>query len=533
MERCDKTPLKRRALHAGVHIGCNALSAALLLALAMPTALAQSMSLGDQLDAQLGLGDPSGCVDFLRITDADIVDAGDSQRAVNTRLNRLDDLDQIGDGLHAICGPSAVGSASSLGGGLNSVQATKTVSQFRLVRRRIDQRLPRRPRTVQESPLMLLLQPARLQSDEELRRQAPAGVAVFGDVEYERQDRETTRYEDGYEADIAGGTIGIDYAWDRAVVGAWGGYRRMDGDFRGGFERFLSDPAQLAAVCGGVLPGGDFDLDGGRFGGFAGWRLGDAGFIDINASRSRRDYRYDRNTCMIEVTAQPLSYVNGQLFGGGLPIDDIYAGRISGDTDITETGFSIRAGFDNNRGAWTFGPRATLGYSRTTIDAYSESGRSTVDNPVTPNNPVNPADPNPPLPDQGRIINRALGDPIGLELAYREQKHDSLLLELGGLVERRFETSRGMLVAHASAYWRHEFKDEPRVATVRFVQDLRPDPVFFSFVNGQVDADTALFSVGLTAVFNERAAMRFEVTHLAFDSYLDSTGVSAQVRVGL
>ena len=527
MERCDKTPLKRRALHAGVCIGCNALSAALLLALAMPTALAQSMSLGDQLDAQLGLGNPSGCVDFLRITDADLVDAGnDPQLAVNRQLNRLDARGQIGDGLHAICGPSAVGSASSLGGGLNTVQATKTVSQFRLVRRRIDQRLPRRPRTVQESPLMLFLQPARLQSDGELRRQAPAGVAVFGDVEYEQQDRETTRYEDGYEADIAGGTIGIDYAWDRAVVGAWGGYKRMDGDFRGGFERFLSDPAQLAAVCGGVLPGGDFDLKGGRFGGFAGWRLGDAGFIDINASRSRRDYRYKRNTCMIEVTAEPLSYVNGELFGGGLLIDDIYAGRISGDTDITETGVSIRAGFDSSRGAWTFGPRATLGYARSTIDAYAETGRSTVDNPVTPNGAGLP-------PDGGRIINRALGDPIGLELAYREQEHDSLLLEIGGLVERRFETSRGMLVAHASAYWRHEFKDELRFATVRFVQDLRPDPVFFSFVNGQVDADTALFSVGLTAVFNERAAMRFEVTHLAFDSYLDSTGVSAQVRVGL
>lgn len=532
--RTSRTFTPRRRLQAGC--GSTALCVLLLLPATPLRAQALPPSLGDRVAELLALGDADGCVDFLRISDAEIQEAGDRQAAVNNALNALEAAGDIGDGLHAICGPSAVGSASALGGALDSAQATKTVSQFRLVRRRIDRRLPpRRPRPVQESPLMLFLQPAVPVRDPALGQAVQDGVAVFGEVEYERQDREATRLLDGYEADLRAGLIGIDYGWNRTVLGAWGGYRRMDGDLTSGFAPFLDDPAQQAAACGGVSPGGDFDLDGGSLGVFAGWKLGDSGFVDLNAARSRRDYRYTRNTCVIEITATPVSFVNGGLVGGPpdspQPIDDIYAGYISGDTDVTESGLSLRAGFDRSRGAWTFGPRATLAYTRTSIDAYAETGWSTVANQVEPNNPAPLGDP--PGPGQGRIITRAIGDGIGLELAYREQRHDSLLLEVGGVVERRFEHARGQLVAHASAYWRHEFRDDLRYATASFVQDLRPDPVVFAFANGEVDADTAVFTLGLTAVFNARAAMRLELSHLAFDRHLDATGISAQVRVGL
>lgn len=528
--RTSRTSTPRPRLRAG----CSAVLCALMLPLLANGARAQSQppSLGELIERSLALGFASGCVNFLRLSETDIANAGSAQNAVNDALNALETAGEIGDGLHAICGPSAVGSASALGGALNTVQATKTVSQFRLVRRRIDHRLgPRRQRPVQEAPLMLFLQPAGPGPDPELRREVHGGVAVFGEVEYEQQDREATRLVDGYEAHVRAGMIGLDYVFGSAVVGAWGGYRRMDGDLIGGFAPFLSDPAQQSAACGGVSPGGDFDLDGGSLGVFAGWTLGDSGFFDLNASRSRRDYRYTRNTCVIEITSQPLTFVNGQLLGSGQAIDDIYAGYISGDTDVTESAISLRAGFDRSRGAWSFGPRATLAYTRTTIDAYAETGWSTVDNPVTPNNNAAPGVD--PQPGQGRIIEREIGDGIGLELAYREQRHDSLLLEVGGVVERRFEHARGQLVAHASAYWRHEFRDDLRFATASFAQDGRQDPVVFSFANGEVDADTAVFTLGLTAVFNARAAMRLELSHLAFDRHLDATGISAQVRVGL
>jgi hypothetical protein len=136
---------------------------ALLLGLAASTAHAQSqpLSLDDQLRDQLALGDANGCVDLLRITPADIdTDNGETPGdVVNDELERLaDDLDQIDKELRAICGPSAVGSASSLGGALDSVQATKTVSQFKLARRRIDQRLPRRGRRPTSASLMLMMQ---------------------------------------------------------------------------------------------------------------------------------------------------------------------------------------------------------------------------------------------------------------------------------------------------------------------------------------------------------------------------------------
>ncbi len=520
------------------------LLAALLLALVASAAHAQSQppSLDDQLREQLALGDADGCVDLLHITQDDIDAAGSSQEAVDTELTNLAGVGQIGNELRAICGPSAVSSASSLGGALDSAQATKTVSQFKLARRRIDQRLPRRDRRPTSASLMLMLQP---EPEREISRYASEGYGVFGEIDYERRERDATRYEDGYKGHVNSGSLGFDYAWERGVAGVWGGYSSADADFRGGsaqaftsfdgapdaaFDSLLSDPAVLSGVCGGAVPGGDFDLEGSRFGAFVSWKFSDSVFMDFAASRSRMDYGYARDTCVIEAQGiDTLVYDGTVLFndnGDGIfdpnadnAVDDIYAGTVSGDTTVTDDALSVRAGFDKAVGAWSFGPRATLYYLRSKVDGYEETGRSTVANTVESN--------------VGTEVFRNLGGPLGLELAYDDRDEDATLLEVGGVVERLFETGNSTLIAHASAYWRHQFDDSQRFTTARFVQDLRPTPTFFSFASNEIDADTALFSLGVTALFAQRAVVRLEVTHLAFDTLVDSTAVSLQFRVGL
>ncbi len=122
---------------------------------------------------------------------------------------------------------------------------------------------------------------------------------------------------------------------------------------------------------------------------------------------------------------------------------------------------------------------------------------------------------------------------MGLELAYEDHDEDATLLELGGVVERHFETDNGMVIAHASAYWRHQFDDSRRFSTVQFVQDRRPTPTQFTFASNEIDPDNALFSLGVTALFAQRAVVRLEVTYLAFDTLIDSTVVSLQFRVAL
>ena len=92
------------------------------------------------LRTTLGLGNAAGCLPLLRIQSND-PDAFDK---VVTALQNPNS--GLGNELRAICAPSAVASSSALGGGMQSLQAVKTVTQFRLARSRIDQRLTSKPK---------------------------------------------------------------------------------------------------------------------------------------------------------------------------------------------------------------------------------------------------------------------------------------------------------------------------------------------------------------------------------------------------
>jgi hypothetical protein len=176
-------------------------------------------SLDQALTDTLALGDASGCS-----TAFGIPDFAGNQEDHDQFLRGLRDTNQLGSELTAVCGSSAVASAAALGGSLGSLQTTKTVSQFRLARHRVDSRLDLRGRRfglIGSTMLAELGEPLRppMTDASGLEPTTLSGFGVFAQGDYERRDRDTTTLEAGYEADILGGLIGVDYAAPGRAIG--------------------------------------------------------------------------------------------------------------------------------------------------------------------------------------------------------------------------------------------------------------------------------------------------------------------------
>jgi hypothetical protein len=491
-----------------IALGCLCLAPN--VAAAQTTPAAPPPTQDQQVRQLLGLGASSGCFALLGVND--------DTASVTTELERLGVL--IGNGLRAICGPSAVNSASSLGGGLNSLQATKTVTQSNLARRRIERRRAAARRKPSRDGWTTRFQPSASLT---LGDPAPTGGGLFGELQLDRRDRVDTDYEHGYTSNIAGIAGGADYAGIRGVVGGWFGRTQQTADFQrfsaliGGFAddsfaEVLSNRTVLRAVCGGISDAGSFTQRSTRFGGFGAWSVGGRGFMDAAFVWSRHDQEYDRNVCAIEA-AGAIEFVGGELRSDiGEEIDDIFAGTVTGEFAVREISASLRAGVDLGD-AVVFSPRVAVTLTRAATNAYTEAGRSTVANTVVSNEDV--------------AVTRRLGDPIGLELAFEPQSRLSILIEAGAEISGR----AGPIVPHAAGYWRRELRDDFPIVSARFAQDLRPDPTIFDFGLDAHDTNAFLFSVGVSAFAGDRVSARVDLSTLAADALFSSRLISAQVRV--
>jgi uncharacterized protein YhjY with autotransporter beta-barrel domain len=503
-------------------LGCSA------AALAEPTA----RSLDQALVEALSLGRAAGCGPAFGLQDF-----GSDQLALDTKLVELRDSGQISKEVAAICGSSAVSSSSALGGSLGSLQTTKTVSQFRLARSRADSRLNARGKRAGLGGPVLLAQlgaglPVMTGDATSADVEADAGPGVFVHATGERRDRVTTALEAGYRANVAEVLIGMDYATrDRWVAGAWVGYNSVDANYRnpnvlvgGTVGAFGGSVATLQSEICKVGPGGGFDDKGARFGGFVAKRFGDS-FADIAVQYSRRDYAYQRNVCAIEAGSEEIvrdpDSVSGfssraTIADGGTKIDDIYAGTVFGKAKLTEWGMSARVGLDVLAEQFQWGPRVSLTYLRTTVGAYTESGRTSVTNLVESNN------------KDVLFTNRTAGDPTGLELAFDRQRRTSLQSEVQLVAAYRFDTSVGTLVPRVSASWLHEFKGERQLVGLRMAQDFRADPTRFSFTTDSVDKNKGALALGLSMVQGPQFTADVEVSRLFADDRFDSTKVAVQ-----
>jgi hypothetical protein len=478
----------------------------------------------------LGLGDSDGCVGLLFPELNPAQYAGVDQLQSGTRLQSVGD--RFGNELRAICGPSAVNSASSLGGSLGTVQPTKTATQYDVARGRLDQRLKEPPKGKPSKNIGFALGGFQPSPSLSTFGELPGGVGLFGGISFDQRDRADTPFESGFDSDVREVTVGLDFVRGRGIVGGFFERAEQEADFtsfspllplgvdQDTFASVLQDPSVLTRVCGGLSDGGTFEHKATRVGGFAGWGVGGPGFVDASFGWARREHDYARNVCTIEAQG-PLTFdpLTGRLFSGTTLVDDIFAGAMTGLSKSRETTFSVRTGANIGNDVITVGPRATLTMVKVSTDAFVELGRSTVANDVVPVDPGL----DPPLP----TIRRTLGGPIGFELAVDEQSRTSVAFEAGAEIGFHL----GPLVPHVAGYWRREFKDDVHVVSARFAQDLRATPTTFEFGNDGFDRDTLVTGFGVTALAGDRVTARVAFTKLHADDIFNSKTFSAHVRV--
>jgi outer membrane autotransporter protein len=163
------------------------------------------------------------------------------------------------------------------------------------------------------------------------------GFSLFVSTEYQKFDRDTTRFETGFDRDTVGATVGADYLFRNGLVlGAAVSYAHEFGAYDGG-GGFDHDAYGILAY-GSIVPIPNM-------------------FVDVAGGYIRKAYSFDRRVDLA---------VNGAAFDG----------VASGDTDGNEFRIGVNAGYDFVFGRFTVGPRVGVTYRDITMDDYRESGQT-------------------------------------------------------------------------------------------------------------------------------------------------------------
>ena len=217
---------------------------------------------------------------------------------------------------------------------------------------------------------------------------------------------------------------------------------------------------------------GDMGVDGYTLSLYATYYHDQHGYLDAIASLGWNDFTTNRRV-------DP---------GSGIP-----AAIVSGDTQGTEYTLSVGGGYDFNRGGLSFGPFARVNYISADIDSYTENTST------------------------------------GFEFDYYDQSVQSLRTHLGAQLSYAISTSRGILSPQLRAEWAHEFQDDSRFITARFLND--PTQTQFSLHTDNPDRNFFNLGVGLTATFAEgrSAFLYYEKTLKERD--LNQESIAAGVRL--
>lgn len=306
-----------------------------------------------------------------------------------------------------------------------------------------------------------------------------AGLGLWASGDYTRRDREVTTFEDGYESDVVGASAGVDYRFaDFLVAGLAYNFSDIEADFTGG-GNFDTDSHGVVAY-GSLSPIAQLFLDGSI--GYA-WK----------------DYSVERPVSFTEVNQNEPSTITLQ-----------HVGIASSDTDGGELSARGIVGYDHALGGVTLGPRAGVNFVHTEVDGYSESGTA-----VGPQLPF------------GRT------GPTGTELVYDDRTRQSLQSVLGAALSAASSMGFGVLIPAFEFEWVHEFSDDQRRYSARFVEDLRPDPVKFRFQNERPDRDFFNLNAGVSLVLAHGVQVFAQYRTILGHEDFDSRGAAAGVRVEL
>jgi outer membrane autotransporter protein len=277
------------------------------------------------------------------------------------------------------------------------------------------------------------------------------GLGVFVSGEYERFDKDITRFEPGYGSDIGSVTVGADYLFGKHfIAGIAFKYANINGEFDSS--------------------GGSFDTD--SYGGlvYASFVPVPNFFADVVAGYAGKNYSMERGISFNENFSTEIASPR-RVSANGLT---------SSNTDGDEYKAGISAGYDFIWKNFTVGPRLGVNYQYTTIDAFAEGSISATICVVR------------------RLEECNSTTATGLELAYDQQSQTSLTSVLGMYASAAISTNFGVLVPQAIAGWVHEFKDSQRIISFRFVED--PGRNRFHFLNDPPDRNYANLGVGVSMI---------------------------------
>ena len=230
------------------------------------------------------------------------------------------------------------------------------------------------------------------------------------------------------------------FSFDTAGLTTGADYRFSDQFVLGGAFTYASQSSDFDASAGKLdVTGYHFNV----YGLYNNHELyyNDAFYIDAIASFGWNDYETNRRITLGSFTESA-----------------------DGDTSGDEYAFSLGVRYKVDQGSFTFGPYGRASYIRADIDGYQE-----------------------------RAADGATSS--GVLLAIDKQKVDSLTTALGAEASYSFDTPYGVFSPHLRFDWTHQFLDDGRFITSRFLND----PTLTSFAVPTDDPDRNYFNLGIGA----------------------------------
>jgi uncharacterized protein YhjY with autotransporter beta-barrel domain len=299
---------------------------------------------------------------------------------------------------------------------------------------------------------------------------------------------EISRFETGRLAAF----VSIDRQTERQRVTQFEAGRRayslaatFGADYRLGTTAVVGVALSRTDLSGKFIGGGDFETRSRGTWVYGSWFPRDRLFFDLGVGEDSRDQQTRRLVGLRTVTETPTSTVISVV--PPLRLTD-------GSTESRDRGAEVGGGFDVVLRNMTFGPRIGLSARRRTVEGFVESG----DTPMT--------------------------------LHFDGQKVRSLRSALGIQASRAFGLQSGALVAQLNLDWLHEYRDDQRVITARFAEDLRPDAPRLSFLNQAPDRNWYNLRASLVAVFSTRYSAFLSLESTFGHSFMDRYGASVGVR---
>ncbi len=305
----------------------------------------------------------------------------------------------------------------------------------------------------------------------------------------------------GYQSDAGNGGFGTEGEIGRGFSGFLTGYYftgdqdptslesgfDFDGySITGGIDKMFSDKFVLGLAGGYTDTEIDFDDAAGgieteaySISGYGVANLSDALQASLMTSYSFVDYRSERN----------ISYSDGR---------DVIDRTAVGETDATQFAITAAANYTFQSGPISWGPTARFSYLRQHVDGFEETGAS------------------------------------GLDLAYNDERSFSVTSGLGLNAAYTASTSAGVFTPYVRAEWEHEYDDDARVFSVRYVADTFAETIANPaavVVTDAPDRDRARIGAGVAAQFRRGVSGFVDYETVVALENVSSHTISAGLRV--